>query len=122
MVPCAAAAAEPSAAGWLQLERDQRTYRQRTGPLDLREERELSTVERRQRNELRAVEQRLKRRERQQSAPRANAPLAEPGTVTAPPDVPRRGTDMQQGRALERERLQRRMRQYHQPFGRQRPP
>jgi hypothetical protein len=117
-----AAAAEPSAAGWLQLGRDQRTYRERAGPLDLRESRELSTVERRQRNDLRAVEQRLERRARQQPAPRTNAPLAEPGTVTAPPDLPRRGTDMQESRALERERLQLRMRQqYRQPFGRQRP-
>jgi hypothetical protein len=118
----AAAAAQPSAAGWLQLERDQRTYRERAGPLDLREARELSTVERRQRNDLRAVEQRLERRAPRQPAPRATAPLAEPGTVTAPPEVPRPGSDMHQGRALERERLQLRMRQYRQPFGRQRPP
>lgn len=122
MVAGAAAAAEPSAAGWLQLERDQRTYRERAGPLDLRETRELSTAERRQRNDLRAVEQRLERRALQQPAPRAPVPLAEPGTVSAPPDVPRPGADMQQGRALERERLQLRMRQYRQPFGRQGPP
>lgn len=117
--------AEPTrAAGWLQLERDQRTYRQRVGPLDLREARELSTVERVQRNDLRAVEQRLERdasRRRRVLDPPAARP-DQPGAVTPPPAMPRRGGGTDPGRALERQRLQLRMRQYRQPFGRMRPP
>jgi hypothetical protein len=53
-----------AARGWLQLERDQQTYRDRVEPLDLRETRRLEAVERQQRLDLRAAEQRIDRSER----------------------------------------------------------
>lgn len=57
--------AGPEAArGWLQLERDQQTYRDQVEPLDLREARRLEAVERQQRLDLRAAEQRIERAER----------------------------------------------------------
>ncbi len=114
------------ASGWLQLERDQRTFRERAGPLDLREQRELSVIERRQRTDLRALDQRLdraqrldQRRDQRSDWPFGQGPEAgEAGTVTPPPALPRRpGAGAQGQRALERERLQRRLREYRQPFG-----
>jgi hypothetical protein len=112
--PVLHAAGHESAAGWLQLERDQRTYRERVVPLDLREQRELSVIERQQRDALRGIEQRrrygeqLDRRERRSG-------------VTQPRPVPRRDVDGAAGRDYERQRLDRRLEQYRLPFGR-RPP
>jgi hypothetical protein len=97
-----------AAAGWLTLERDQRTYRERVAPLDLREQRDLSIIERRQRNDLRAIEQRRERSEHLERQPR----------VSRPPEVPRRQLDGAGRRDLERQRLDLRMEQYRQPFGR----
>ncbi|WP_295886710.1 hypothetical protein [uncultured Thiohalocapsa sp.] len=127
-LPRAAVADERTgAAGWLQLERDQRTYRERAGPLDLRESRELSAVERRQRNDLRVLDQRLDRAQRldrrlDEHRERGLDPAADHPGVTRPPTMPRREAGMPSHRALERQRLQRRMRQERQPFGRLREP
>jgi hypothetical protein len=97
-----------STSGWLTLERDQRTYREQVAPLDLREERELSVIERRQRNDLRAVEQRGERRQRLERQPR----------VSDPPEVPRRELNGAGRRDNERRRLDLRMEQYRLPYGR----
>jgi hypothetical protein len=107
MAPAPRAGEHESAAGWLQLKRDQRVYRDRVAPLDLREQRELSIIERRQRDRLRRIEQRQERSER----------LELPARVSQPPDIPRRGPDGAGRRALERQRLDLRMEQYRQPFG-----
>jgi hypothetical protein len=97
-----------SGAGWLQLERDQRAYRERVAPLDLRERRDLSIIEREQRNALRATEQRLRRREQ----------LDDRDRVASPREMPRRNGNSERRRALERQRLDLRMEQYRLPYGR----
>jgi hypothetical protein len=115
------------AAGWLQLERDQHTYRDRVGPLDRRDERELSVIERRQRMDLRALDQRLDRAERldarraRRFAPQVG-PTDQPGTIMPPLSRPRPGGLGEGHRAAERLRLQRRMRESWLPFGGRRSP
>ncbi|MBK1702453.1 hypothetical protein [Thiococcus pfennigii] len=52
------------AAGWLELQRDQRVYRERVGPLSPREEADLRLLERRQGLDQQALEQR-QRQQRQ---------------------------------------------------------
>ena len=101
------------AAGWLQLERDQATYRERVVPLDLRDERQLESIERAQRNELRALQQRQRRdiqTERRRAGPDPDAARA----------VPRRATRVERRRAVERERLQFRMQREQLPYSRRR--
>lgn len=100
------------AAGWLELSRSQRAYRERVAPLTLREQRELSVIERSQRLDLRAEEQ---RRRRAIAAERREQPLAQPpGVQPLPPRVlaPRLRRDD------DRLRLRLQMQQQRLPFGR----
>ena len=98
------------ARGWLQLERDQQTYRERVEPLDLRDQRGLETIERSQRNDLRALQQR-QRRERQ-----TERRFNQPGQgVDLPRQVPRRDPFLQQRQTVERKRLEIRMQQDRPP-------
>ena len=101
------------ARGWLQLERDQQTYRERVEPLDLRDQRRLETIERSQRNDLRALQQR-QRRELQTE--RRSDRLGQ--GVDAPRQVPRRDPFLQQRQTVERKRLEIRMQQDRLPYGR----
>ena len=101
------------ARGWLQLERDQQTYRERVEPLDLRDQRRLETIERSQRNELRAFEQQQRRELRTESR---SDRLGQ--GVDAPRQVRRRDPFLQQRQAVERKRLQFRMQQDRLPYGR----
>jgi len=97
------------ASGWLSLERDQRAYRERVEPLDLREQRQLGVIERSQRNDLRALQQRQQRALQFERQSQRRIPDA---------DVPRRDLFPQQRRAVERKRLQIRMQQDGLPYGR----
>ena len=58
------------ARGWLELEQEQRAYRDRVAPLDLKQQRQLEIIERSQRLDLRRMQQRdareIERLERQQ--------------------------------------------------------
>jgi hypothetical protein len=99
-----------SATGWLQLERDQRTYRERVAPLDLQEQRELGVIERSQRNDLRALEQRVDRAERLDRHREAGPDRARP--------VPRRDYGAERRRALQRQRLDVQIQQQGLPYGR----
>lgn len=103
------------AAGWLQLERDQTSYRERVGPLDLRDQRGLETVERTQRNALRALQQN-QRRDMQAERRRAS-PGPDLGTVR---EVPRRDMRFDQRRGIERQRLQFRLQREQLPYSRRR--
>ena len=99
------------ARGWLQLERDQQTYRERVEPLDLRDQRGLETIERSQRNDLRALQQR-QRRELQ-----AERRLNRPGhSADLPRQIPRRDPFLQQRQTVERKRLEIRMQQDRLPY------
>ena len=98
------------ARGWLRLERDQATYRERVAPLDLSERRQLDTVEREQRNDLRAVQQRQSREERQRLRERSRP-------LRTYDEVPRRDPFLQKRQALERERLEIQRQQQGLPFG-----
>jgi hypothetical protein len=101
------------ATGWLQLDRDQRTYRERVEPLDLRDQRRLETIERSQRNELRALQQRQERAARADLGARGRQHDGD-----APRQIPRRDRFLQQRQGLERKRLEFRMQQDRLPFGR----
>jgi hypothetical protein len=66
-----------AARGWIELEQEQRAYRNRLGSLDLKRQRQLETLERSQQLDLRALQQRdaraIDRVERQQRIiPQAN--------------------------------------------------
>ncbi|MCF7978817.1 MAG: hypothetical protein K9L82_12520 [Chromatiaceae bacterium] len=66
-----------AARGWIELEQDQRAYRHRVAPLDLKQQRQLETIERSQQLDLRALQQRntraINRAEHQQRiAPQTN--------------------------------------------------
>jgi hypothetical protein len=99
------------ARGWLQLERDQQTYRERVEPLDLRDQRGLETIERSQRNDLRALQQR-QRRELQ-----AERRLNRPGhSADLPRQIRRRDPFLQQRQTVERKRLEIRMQQDRLPY------
>jgi hypothetical protein len=114
MLSCAVATPQPSAAGdmratgWLQLERDQRRYRERVEPLDPREERQLEVIERSQRDDLRAAQQRLERAERFDDRQQRMTPA---------PVVPRRDWGAERRRVIERKRLEVQMQQQGLPFG-----
>jgi hypothetical protein len=105
-----AAAEQWTASGWLQLERDQRTYRERVAPLDLQEQRELGVIERSQRNDLRAREQRVDRAEQLDRRRSLGPGQARP--------VPRRDYAAERRRALERQRLDVQTQQQGLPYGR----
>jgi len=102
-----------SAAGWLQLEQDQRAYRERVAPLDLRERRALSSIQRTQRNDFAALEQRQRWSREQVYGQRYSQA---PG-VTPPPEMPPPRWRAGQHRAQEAQRLDRQMQQYRLPFG-----
>lgn len=100
-------AAEPpsqgrEARGWLQLERDQETYRERVEPLTPREAATLETIERRQALELRDLQQR-QRRSGQEAERRQRFSMPD-----SPPPVPRPGISV---RESNRERLDLRIEQ-----------
>jgi hypothetical protein len=97
-----------TAAGWLQLERDQQRYRERVAPLDLREQRQLEIIERTQRNDLDAAQQRLRRSEQLERGRRL---------LTPPPRVPRRDTGAERRRTIERLRLDLQLQQQRLPYG-----
>ncbi len=101
------------ARGWLQLERDQETYRDRVEPLDLRDQRRLETIERSQRNELRALQQRQRRESQAESRSHRVGQHRD-----LPRQVPRREPFLQQRQAVERKRLEIRMQQDRLPYGR----
>ncbi|MBK5939993.1 hypothetical protein CCR96_12235 [Halochromatium roseum] len=66
-----------AARGWIELEQNQRAYRNRVAPLDLKQQRQLETIERSQQLDLRALQQRnaraIDRAEHQQRiAPQTN--------------------------------------------------
>lgn len=66
-----------TARGWIELEQDQRAYRNRVAPLDLKQQRQLETIERSQQLDLRALQQHntraINRAEHQQRiAPQTN--------------------------------------------------
>lgn len=104
------------AAGWLQLERDQRSYRERVEPLELREQRVLETIERRQRTDLRALQQRQRRElETRQDELRRARQQADSESIPTPR---RPGLGFEQQRELDRQRLDRRMEQERLPYGR----
>lgn len=113
----------PEAAGWLQLERDQTSYRERAGPLDLREQRRLENLERNERNALRALQQ-DQRRDLQTE--RRRAPLSSSRNRNrnpnpkAVPAAPRRDAAAERRRAVERQRLQFRMQREQLPYSRRR--
>lgn len=75
------------ARGWLELEQEQRAYRDRVAPLDLKQQRQLEIIERSQRLDLRRIQQRdtreIERLERQQ---RLRSPTARDAY-----SLPRRG-------------------------------
>jgi len=86
------------ARGWLQLERDQSTYRERREPLAPAEARDLEQIERRQDLDLRQLHQgqqravrEAERRERF-TPPGSQPPL--PGTAPAPRDDTRQRLDL----------------------------
>jgi len=104
------------ATGWLELEQDQRQFRERIEPLDLRDERVLETIEGSQRIDLREVQQRQARDlEQQQRDLRRQRQQAAPTEVPPPA---RRTPGFRQQRALERQRLERQMEQRRLPFDR----
>jgi hypothetical protein len=108
------------ASGWLELERDQRVYRERVEPLPLPDQRRLEAIERAQRDDLRALQQR-QRRELDSARRRSELPRqADPSPGGVPPGraVPRRDMFDAHRRALERQRLQRRTREQVLPFDR----
>jgi hypothetical protein len=117
--PCLAAAAPPDgqmrreARGWLQLERDQQTYRQRAQPPNLVEERELRSIERSQDIELRSLQRRQRARD-DLDARRQRQERQTLGRDTAP----RRDPVPDYRRALERQRLKLRTQQQNLPFDR----
>lgn len=88
------------ARGWLQLDQEQRTYRERVEPLQPQEEATLEQLERRQQLDLRGLhlEQRRDRR-RQELRSRTHRPDRPPPPASEPGD----------GRELSRERLDRRI-------------
>ncbi|MGB5830375.1 MAG: hypothetical protein WBG92_00050 [Thiohalocapsa sp.] len=98
-----------AARGWLQLERDQITYRERVEPLDLREQRQLETIERSQRDDLRALQLQQQRELQRERSSKRRTPDAE---------VPRRDPFLRQRQAVERKRLQIRNQQNGLPFDR----
>ena len=99
------------ARGWLQLERDQQTYRERVEPLDLRDQRGLETIERFQRNDLRALQQRQRRA---LQAERRSNRLGQ--SADLPRQIPRRDPFLQQRQTVERKRLEIRMQQDRLPY------
>jgi hypothetical protein len=104
------------ARGWLELERDQQTYRERVEPLDLRDQRGLETIERSQRNDLRALQQRQRRAlEAERRSNRLGQSVDLPRQM--PNQIPRRDSFLQQRQTVERKRLQIRMQQDRLPYG-----
>lgn len=103
-----------AARGWLELAQDQRSYRDRTGPLDLKQERQLEVIERSQRLDLRALQQRDARElERAERAQR----LAPPGALNST-RVPARDAAADIRRRAERHRSNIRRQQQGLPFHR----
>jgi len=97
------------ARGWLELQQDQTSYSERVAPLDLREQRQLEVIERDQRNDLRALQQRQRRAVQFERQSMRRAPNT---------DVPRRDPFQPQRRAVERQRLRMQMQQDGLPYGR----
>jgi hypothetical protein len=113
LLPVSPLVAGPEAAsGWLQLERDQQTYRDRVEPLDLRETRRLETVERQQRLDLRAEEQKIERAERLDDRMRG---IRAPSTSSAVSGADRSSV---RRRTVDRQRQRVRSQQQGLPFGR----
>lgn len=108
--------AEPrrEARGWIELEQDQRTYRNKVETIDLQQQRELEVIERSQQLDLRALQQRdrreLDRVEREQRlTPPSNLDRGRIQTRDAAADIRRRA---------ERHRSNIRLQQEGLPFGR----
>lgn len=103
-----------AARGWLELEQEQRAYRDRVAPLDLKEQRLLESLERSQRLELRGIQLRnareLERRERQRRL--------ESQAGAAYNRMPRWDTAAEVRRRAERFRATIRSRQDRLPFSR----
>ncbi len=81
--------------GWIELEQDQRAYREAVKPLDLEQQRQLETIERSQALDLRALQQRnareIERLERQQRiAPSSNLKRLRAPTRDTAADIRRR--------------------------------
>jgi hypothetical protein len=103
------------AAGWLELEADQRRYRDRVEPLDRRDERQLETIERRQALDLRVLQQR-QRQALEQEQRTLRRRRQEAGADWRPPRPANSGFDAQ--REQQRLRLDRQLEQYRLPFRR----
>ena len=103
------------ARGWLELDVDQRAYRDRVSPLDLKQQRRLETIERSQRIDLRAMQQRnqrdLERVERQRRLRQT------PGSIRTP-TIPARDNAADIRLRAERHRLNIRSQQDALPFKR----
>ena len=100
------------ARGWLELEQNQRAYRDRVAPLDLKQQRQLETIERSQQLDLRRLQQRnvreLDKLERQRR-------LTPPGNLDAY-NVPKRDAAADIRRRAERHRSMIRSQQQGLPF------
>jgi len=110
----AASAQRREARGWIELEQNQRAYRDRVEPLGLKQQRQLETIERSQGVDLRALQQRdareIERLERQQRiAPSSNLDHTRAPTRDAAADIRRRA---------ERHRTNIRLQQEGLPFRR----
>ncbi len=110
----AASAQRREARGWIELEQNQRAYRDRVEPLGLKQQRQLETIERSQGVDLRALQQRdareIERLERQQRiTPSSNLDRTRAPTRDATTDIRRRA---------ERHRTNIRLQQEGLPFRR----
>jgi hypothetical protein len=101
------------ARGWLQLDLDQRAYRERVEPLDLQQQRRLEVIEREQRLDLRALQQRDARELEQAARQRRLAPDHDLGVA-----IPRRDAAADIRRRAERHRDNIRREQLWLPFSR----
>lgn len=103
-----------AARGWLTLEGDQRAYRDRVGPLGLKHQRQLETIERSQQLDLRAVQQRTGRQIERAERVQRLAPSSNLGT----PQIPMRDAAADIRRRIERHRYNIRSQQGWLPFHR----
>lgn len=101
-----------AARGWLELEQDQRAYRDRVAPLDLKEQRQLEVIERSQQLGLRRLQQRNARQRDKLERQRRVTP---PGNLDAY-NVPKRDAAADIRRRAERHRSMIRSQQQGLPF------
>lgn len=103
-----------AARGWLILEGYQRTYRDRVGPLGLKQRRQLDSIERSQQLDLRAVQQRNARQVESAERTQRLAPSSSLGV----PLIPKSDAAADIRRRIERHRYNIRSQQGRLPFHR----